>query len=108
MNSNTLTRKKTHKSNRIIIVTVCLIAIILIFGSKSAANGNTNSDIRVYTSWEVQNGDTLWDIAVQINSEFYNGNANVRELVQHIKTENSIHSVVIQPGEILKIATDLK
>lgn len=101
-------RKKQHTPIKIIVVAMLLITIIALFGLKSAASENSTTDIRTYTSVQVAEGDTLWEIASRINEEFYNGKVNIKTLIENIRTENQIQSIVIQPGEILKIATDLK
>lgn len=107
--TNRISKKSRKQSNsRTLVFLFILISIFFLFGTKSTASSNIENPVSMYTTVEVTEGDTLWDIASQINKDFYNGEANIKSLIEHIKTENHIKSIVIRSGEQLKVAVNLE
>lgn len=82
-------------------VYICF-SVFFLLGSFSKAE-NTSSKIK-YEEVRVEDGDTLWNIAISYKST----KSDPRDIVAEIRSFNKLDSVVIKPGDVIKVPINKK
>ncbi|MFW6016051.1 MAG: LysM peptidoglycan-binding domain-containing protein [bacterium] len=91
--------KKNNKKNVLnkLVLIVLLLAIVLMISIIT-----TNGSYAVkYKTIIVKEGDTLWNIVK--NKNYYEKDPRI--LINEIKKVNNLNSVILQPGQKIKIPT---
>lgn len=96
-------QKRKHKF--FVWVIACLI---FVFSFSAQAMPKTAADLPQYTQVTVGHDDTLWAIANRVNALYYDNTLNVKQIITHLQSTNSLRSVVIHEGQVLKVATNLE
>jgi LysM repeat protein len=74
-----------------------LLAVLTVYGSHSAATGETGTPVATRTV-EVGQGDTLWEIASEQAAP-----GHVREMVHQIQELNALPSSALQVGQEIAV-----
>ncbi|CCJ33826.1 MULTISPECIES: cell division suppressor protein YneA [Caloramator] len=80
------------------LLAVALILIILIIPFYKKANSQSQSKIN-YIYVTVESGDTLWKIAKKHKTD----KQDIRKLVYEIRKANNLESLIIYPGQTIKV-----
>lgn len=76
------------------IIAVLIFALVIFIGYTS--QGSIPQEYKIV---EVNKGDTLWSIAVKYNIN----NEDPRKLINEIKKINNLETIILQPGQMIKI-----
>ncbi|MFW6269722.1 MAG: cell division suppressor protein YneA, partial [Bacillota bacterium] len=87
---------KNIYTNTFKIMLVILISLVLTILLAWVSVGQTDSE---YIVIEIEEGDSLWKIA----SEYRQENTDLRKIIYKIKRINRMDSVLLSPGQKLKI-----
>ena len=79
-----------------IIVWLILFGMVQLYISETSQTELLNKSIKPI---EVKHDQTLWEIASVINDGTYNNNM----LISAIKEMNNMESVIIKPGQVIKV-----
>ena len=94
--------KKSWRAVLILLVSVLLVVLILLMGSRKAtAEVSQKKVYEYYTSVYVEEGDTLTSIAREYHNPAYG--PSVKEMIKRIKTVNHLGSDKIYAGRYLMV-----
>ena len=81
-----------------VLGTVLLGALLLVVARLSAGAAPMTPSVPARAVMTVQPGDTLWSIAQRAQP-----NSDPRPVVDHLRKVNHLNSVVLSPGQTLKV-----
>lgn len=89
------------KKKKLLAATLALIILLIPFYIYKKANSqNANKINYIYVT--VESGDTLWKIAKKHKTD----NQDIRKLVYEIRKANNLESLIIYPGQTIKVPID--
>ncbi|MCX7903986.1 MAG: LysM peptidoglycan-binding domain-containing protein [Caloramator sp.] len=89
------------RKKKLLAVVLVLILLIIPF-YKKANNQNANKVNYIYVT--VESGDTLWKIAKKHKTD----KQDIRKLVYEIRKANNLESLIIYPGQTIKVPIEVE